>query len=76
MVSKLFAPSRLHKEAEDGLLEKLLDIHMAKLSDDTQSHKLINIDHIKISKLKAETLLSCTWHKSYYKTCVGQCKSW
>ena len=46
MVSKLFAPSRLHKEAEDGFLEKLLDFDMAKLSYDTQSHKLINIDHI------------------------------
>ena len=45
----LFALSGLHKEAEeDEVLEKLLDIDMAKLSYDTQSHKLFAIDPIKI----------------------------
>ena len=45
----LFALSGLHKEAEeDEVLEKLSDIDMAKLSYDTQSHKLFDIDPIKI----------------------------
>ena len=49
IVSMLFALSGLHKEAEeDEVLEKLLDIDMAKLSYDTQSHKLFAIDPIKI----------------------------
>ena len=49
IVSKLFALSGLHEEAEeDEVLETLLDIDMAKLSYDTQSHKLIDIDPIKI----------------------------
>ena len=45
----MFALSRLLEEAEeDKVLEKLFDIDMAKLSYDTQSHKLIDIDPIKI----------------------------
>ena len=49
IVSKLFALSGLHEEAtEDEVLEKLLDIDIAKLSYDTQSYKLIDIDPIKI----------------------------
>ena len=76
IVSRLFALSGLHEEEEeDEVRETLLDIDVAKLSYDTQSHKLIDIDPIKIEKLKAETLLSCTWHKSYYNIRVRQCKS-
>mgnify|MGYP001794231051 FL=1 len=49
VVNKLFALSDLHEGAiEDGVLEKLLDLDITKLSYDTESHKLINIDPIEI----------------------------
>ena len=49
VVNKLFALSDLREGAtEDGVLEKLLVLHIAKLSYDTESLKLINIDPIEI----------------------------
>ena len=49
IVSRLFALSGLHEEAEeDEVRETLLDIDVAKLSYNTQSHKLINTDPIKV----------------------------
>ena len=48
-MKKLFALSGLHEGGrEDEVLEKLLDLDIAQLSYNTESHKLIDIDPTEI----------------------------
>ena len=49
VVKKLFTVSGIHEtSSEDNVLEKLFDIDTAKLSFDTQSNKVVDIDPIEV----------------------------